>query len=962
MKLLSVAVENYRVLKTARLAFDPARTVVGGPQETGKSTLVEAIHHAFFLKSRGTSNVHKSMQSDLHGGQPTVTLSFETGGRHYTITKVFAGNAAASTTMLTDEGPAAGVAAGGAVGGGGVAAGGRTLRGDEAETRIHDLLRAENIGSRTVDSRLKMQWSHLWVWQGTSGHDPVSHANSEKPAEQLRDRLGRLGGGGVLESSLDASAAREIVARHAAIFRNDGGIKTGSELARADEESQQAEGAFATATALVGSLDAAVDTIDLADRTITTAQAKLATTSDELKAVGDTIRLVGDLRIRLAGEEAAAREAEAARDEIVKADAEITACDRELARLAESIEPATTRLVELADAEQAASDALTAAFDAVDSASTLQQETATTVALLELCEQRARLTVEQLGLGGRCSRIDGLRRKVATLEAERNKLAAITADDVARLDKLERARDAAAATLEAIATKVEIVSGAGPASLAGEPLAAAAAVTITAESELVVGPPGGETILRISPGGGRSLADATRASQAAERDLAAALDGLTIDSVAEARRVNARLQAIAADIEAQQGAIDGLGGDQAHRELESLTTKITSVEAEIRRRGGEGLDPDPTPIAAAGFQSSDGSASDADPADTAIRRAEAAKAAVHTRLVASHAARDQASADAARASTAATAARKRHEQLTATRRQVADSIQTTRGTIDSLEARRDLLVERFGVDRADAIRQRSEAARTTAAATKATHDRLTALTPDTLDREQTRLERAVSNLQLQRHDAEIKRDVAREQLRREGTVDPREDVARAAVRRRIAAAKLSSTRREADAIKLLSRLFTAKKEEVESQFVAPLTSRVADYMRTLFGPDTAVDITYAGGRFEKLSVARGEFGNVTWDFSQLSGGTKEQVAAAFRLAMAEILAEGHNGTLPIIFDDAFTNADDDRQQKLQRLLDLAADRGLQVIVFSCTPDDYAGLGACHVALSNPISPRGFASA
>ena len=276
MKLLSVAVENYRVLKTARLAFDPARTVVGGPQETGKSTLVEAIHHAFFLKSRGTSNVHKSMQSDLHGGQPTVTLSFETGGRHYTITKVFAGNAAASTTMLTDEGPAAGGAARVVAGAGGVAAGGRTLRGDEAETRIHDLLRAENIGSRTVDSRLKMQWSHLWVWQGTSGHDPVSQANSEKPAEQLRDRLGRLGGGGVLESSLDASAAREIVARHAAIFRNDGGIKTGSELARADEESQQAEGAFATATALVGSLDAAVDTVDLADRTITTAQARLA--------------------------------------------------------------------------------------------------------------------------------------------------------------------------------------------------------------------------------------------------------------------------------------------------------------------------------------------------------------------------------------------------------------------------------------------------------------------------------------------------------------------------------------------------------------------------------------------------------------------------------------------------------------------------------------------------------------
>jgi uncharacterized protein YhaN len=92
---------------------------------------------------------------------------------------------------------------------------------------------------------------------------------------------------------------------------------------------------------------------------------------------------------------------------------------------------------------------------------------------------------------------------------------------------------------------------------------------------------------------------------------------------------------------------------------------------------------------------------------------------------------------------------------------------------------------------------------------------------------------------------------------------------------------------------------------------------------------------------------------VTWDFSQLSGGTKEQVAAAFRLAMAEILAEGHDGSLPIVFDDAFTNADDDRQHRLQRLLDLAADRGLQVIVFSCTPQDYAGLGACHISLTGP---------
>ena len=40
---------------------------------------------------------------------------------------------------------------------------------------------------------------------------------------------------------------------------------------------------------------------------------------------------------------------------------------------------------------------------------------------------------------------------------------------------------------------------------------------------------------------------------------------------------------------------------------------------------------------------------------------------------------------------------------------------------------------------------------------------------------------------------------------------------------------------------------------------------------------------------------------------------------------------------------------------LQRLLDLAADRGLQVIVFSCTPEAYAGLGARQVSLPSPLS-------
>ena len=104
------------------------------------------------------------------------------------------------------------------------------------------------------------------------------------------------------------------------------------------------------------------------------------------------------------------------------------------------------------------------------------------------------------------------------------------------------------------------------------------------------------------------------------------------------------------------------------------------------------------------------------------------------------------------------------------------------------------------------------------------------------------------------------------------------------------------------------------------------------------------------------SLSRQAGVTATFEFSQLSSGAKEQVSAAFRLAMAEVLAQDHDGCLPIIFDDAFVNADMDRQRAIQRLLDLAASRGLQVIVLSCRPDNYVNLGAKQITLeANPFA-------
>ena len=109
---------------------------------------------------------------------------------------------------------------------------------------------------------------------------------------------------------------------------------------------------------------------------------------------------------------------------------------------------------------------------------------------------------------------------------------------------------------------------------------------------------------------------------------------------------------------------------------------------------------------------------------------------------------------------------------------------------------------------------------------------------------------------------------------------------------------------------------------------------------------TRVNLSKSG--IESLDLIRP--GGHTFHFDSLSGGAKEQVAAAARLAMAEILAADHDGCLPVVFDDAFAYTDPERVQSLQRMLSLASLRGLQVILLTCTPTEYSAFGAHETRL------------
>jgi len=156
MRLLRVTLRHFRIHKELTVDFDAARTVIAGPNEAGKTTVVDALHAGLFLRSRVTGAVQKAMLSEIHSGPPTVDLVFESGGRTYSITKVFTGSQSAST-LLKEQASAGSTTSV-------VAA--KTWHNEEAEARIHEVLQADDVGGgRNLDQRLKHQWAGLWVWQ-----------------------------------------------------------------------------------------------------------------------------------------------------------------------------------------------------------------------------------------------------------------------------------------------------------------------------------------------------------------------------------------------------------------------------------------------------------------------------------------------------------------------------------------------------------------------------------------------------------------------------------------------------------------------------------------------------------------------------------------------------------------------------------------------------------------------------
>lgn len=141
--------------------------------------------------------------------------------------------------------------------------------------------------------------------------------------------------------------------------------------------------------------------------------------------------------------------------------------------------------------------------------------------------------------------------------------------------------------------------------------------------------------------------------------------------------------------------------------------------------------------------------------------------------------------------------------------------------------------------------------------------------------------------------------------------------------------------RRARAAALLRTVMLRHRESARQRYVEPFRTEIERLGRLVFGADFEVDID------TDLTIRSRTLDGTTVSYESLSGGAKEQIGIVARLACASLVAK--EDTVPVVIDDALGFTDPDRLTRMASVFDSVGGDG-QVIVLTCSPDRYAGIG------------------
>ena len=893
MRLLNCQLQNVRLHGHLEFSFSPRLTLIGGPNESGKSTLVEALHRALFLKASATGAPVEALQSRLHMGQPVVQIGFEAKGDTWTLVKRFSG-ATGQVTLKAESS-------------------GKPLTGPAAEDELAQLLGVgEIVGSKQAGTVLPSRWAHLWVRQGFSGDNLLTTSKAHYDFDQLRLQLERSGGAAVQQSALDQRVEQRIKEALDENFTTRG-TKAKSPLFEREEALKKAQLRMAMGLGRLEDYETASEELaDICEQLERLQGQDLPDLLERQKRLLEGAEAAGrlDAAIELASKalEPIRLRHDTARQLLQQLDglqAEIEQRQKTLVVLETNTAEAEGRQAELEAAQLERSqnrDALTQQRQSLEQRQQLVQRlverTSTTESLSRLAAELGKL------------RQDASQRQ--SLEQQLTGLPSVNKQALQQLRQLEQQLRDAQTRQQAMAAGVKLLRSDQTVRLDGKHLQVGDEQRLSTVFQLQVGD---GVVLEIAPGGGQALEDLERIVQSGSEQLTERLAALNVASVEATEELLEQRTGIEQQLAALVAAAPADLG-QLEQQKDGLEQRLVELDGELEeladvRRVLEQEQPVPQALS-----------------ELKALQQQISATSTHTSSAAATAERELEDARSA------------FQQFQQQRISETSQLEVVRSEVADRQQRMDQLISQQG-DRAAVDgklesltqdRQQAEAQLSQLQADRAL------LSSQDAELEKQRLQEKIDGLINHQERLLDQRGAAKQRCDSISSADPFAAIEQARLQLETAEADLQQLQRVIDAHKLLRDTFQEVQADLSSRYSEPLARAIGAYLKPLLPDGQATRLSYDQNKgLQGLQLKRGqEF----YDFEALSGGMREQLAAALRLSMADVLKEAHDGCLPLVFDDAFTNSDPERVDLVKHMLGAAVERGLQVILLTCDPAAY----------------------
>ncbi len=143
------------------------------------------------------------------------------------------------------------------------------------------------------------------------------------------------------------------------------------------------------------------------------------------------------------------------------------------------------------------------------------------------------------------------------------------------------------------------------------------------------------------------------------------------------------------------------------------------------------------------------------------------------------------------------------------------------------------------------------------------------------------------------------------------------------------------------AIRLLRTTVEESRNAALAAVAAPVEAAATRTLQRIAG--NRLGRVQLGEAFEPTQMMPGS-ADVPVSIENMSGGEREQIYLATRLALADVLAKGERQL--VVLDDVLVATDAGRLARVMRILEEAAQR-LQVLILTCHPERYRGMDGAH---------------